>query len=224
MFSIFIADMDRFLPLLANIYFLAYYVAAIPVYNTQSTSLDDVYEFCNSAALNKFISQTSYPLSNFLLGMRSGPDENSFLESLSRKTEGTFSENEYGTYLGEKKNVNKIDNDIQLQDLFDTINDLRKACIFEYISEKRSTQNMKKDTEKLQLLDSNNYAGRGFKELLDARTVSDSAKRDAIGVNPTGWRKRRSNSINKDDMAKFLRNMKELLQKREKLSFNPTGW
>lgn len=215
--------MDRFLQLLATIYFLAYCVAALPVYNTHATSLDDVYELCNSAALNKLISQTSYPPSNFLLGMRSGPGDNSFLESLSRKTEDTFSENDFGNFLNEK-NVNKISNDIQLQDVFDTINDLRKTCIFEYISEKRSTQNMKKDAEKLQILDSNNFADRGFKELFDARTVSDSAKRGDIGVNPTGWRKRRSDSSNRDDVAKFLRNMKELLKKRDKLSFNPTGW
>ncbi|XP_045199535.2 uncharacterized protein LOC123553886 [Mercenaria mercenaria] len=212
--------MDRLLTIVTCIYYLAFYVAAIPIYNTEKTSLQDVYNKCNSAAANKVIFDSAEPPSNFLLDMRNENDVNAIIVALTRNDDNNISD-----VFGKKLSL--LDQDLRLKQLLDTMNDLRRECIFEYISEKRPTKNMKKDAEKFENLDPDNFSDLGIKELLSTNNgyISESVKRNrAIGLNPTGWRKRRSDSRDTEDLTKFLRNMRELLEKRERLSFNPTGW
>lgn len=212
--------MDHY-KVLTTVLYLAFYVAAHPIYNTEKESLQDVYDMCNSAAANKVIFESAELPSNMLLDLRNENDVKAIVVALTRNEDNNISD-----VLGKKFDF--LDEDLRRKQLQDTISDLRKACIYEYISEKRPSDNMKKDAEKFEALDPENFSDLGIKELLssDDRQISESVKRNkAIGLNPTGWRKRRSDSSrDTDDLNKFLRNMRELLQKREKLSFNPTGW
>jgi hypothetical protein len=213
--------MDKAYTVLAFILNLVFYVAAHPVYNSEKDSLQDVYDRCNSAAANKVILESAELPSNFLLDIRNENDIKAIVVALTRNDDNNISD-----MLGKKLNL--IDEDLRRKHLQDSISDLRRACIYEYISEKRPTTNMKKDAEKFEALDPDNFSDLGIKELLstDSNQLRESVKRNrAIGLNPTGWRKRRSDSSrDTEDLDKFLRNMRELLEKREKLSFNPTGW
>lgn len=214
------ADMDKLTVVVTCIYYLAFYVTATPVYHGDITSLDDIYDLCNSEAINRIISDSSDQLPDFRSSMRNENDANAILYSLSRR-EG----NELAGAYGNKISV--IGKNNQLRDVLDTVNALRKSCIFEYISQKRSQDKVKKDAEQYESLSSDNFSDlrRTDSRSVESGQFSDSVKRNrAIGLNPTGWRKRRSDSKEPEDLSKFLRNMRELLEKRERLSFNPTGW
>ncbi|KAK3605784.1 hypothetical protein CHS0354_033986 [Potamilus streckersoni] len=45
-----------------------------------------------------------------------------------------------------------------------------------------------------------------------------------LALNPTGWRRKRETDYKRQKLLEFLQNMRQLLEKREDLEFNPTGW
>ena len=64
----------------------------------------------------------------------------------------------------------------------------------------------------------------------DSHDVINDVKRfkdrQSVALNPTGWRKRRSDRKRESEEGAraVIRNMQELLEKRQRLQFNPTGW
>ena len=63
--------------------------------------------------------------------------------------------------------------------------------------------------------------------LSDIQVSDNIDKRSSLALNPSGWRRRRSSVENEENrMRHFLRNIQQLLEKRQqqRLNFNPTGW
>lgn len=209
--------MERYLQIACCLYFLSFDATAFPVFNSQTSPYTDVNNLCNELAVSRLLDDGSYPaLSDFLSSMRSDNERN----NLDNQSNG-FSDNRFdirNIFMDEKG----------IQDIAVKIMDLRKACLTIYASANvRPTTHMKKDPENFQILDSENFSDGGLKELLGRSTLNESPKRNSdLSLNPTGWRKRRSsrNDDETESMRHFLQNMREILEKRERLQFNPTGW
>lgn len=210
--------MERPLTFMTCVCYLAFCVTAIQIYNGEKASLENVYDMCNSVAIHRAISGSPDKLSDLLLNLRNANDVNEFLFALSQ------SDNDFGEMIGKELNI--VGKDSQLGEIMNTVNDLHKACLVEYISGKRSSDNIQKEAQQYQAFDFDNLKRKDFISTKSGRLTESLKRNQVIGLNPTGWRKRRSDQRDPEteDLTKFIRNMRELLEKREKLSFNPTGW
>lgn len=200
------------------VYYLAICVTAIQIYNGEKASIENVYDMCNSVAINRAISGSPDKLSELLLSLRNANDVNAFLFALSQ------SDNDFGEMFGKELTV--VGKEDKHRELIKSVNDLQKACLIEYISGKRSSDNEQKDAEQYQAFDFDNLKRKDFISTKSGRLTESLKRNQVIGLNPTGWRRRRSDQRDPEteDVSKFIRNMRELLEKRERLSFNPTGW
>ncbi|KAL4220090.1 hypothetical protein ACF0H5_020501 [Mactra antiquata] len=209
--------MENYLQLACLFYFLTIEVSAFPTDNSKLSTYSDVNLLCKTFAMRQLLQDDTFSnVKDFPLRMRTDTDLSKYGGDLSAELSNQVYSLE-----------NSVANEKGFEDVAERIERMREDCMTLYASAKqRADMKTKKDAENLEVIESENFTDGGLKELLGRTGLNESPKRNSdLGLNPTGWRKRRSGR-NRDDeeMEEFLQNMRQILKKRERLQFNPTGW
>lgn len=210
---------------LGQVFLLVSLVKTIPIFKTQNSDFESTVELCKNIAIGLSLNEQAKQIRDFRLDMRKsdfpfdmrlGQDKADFADDFeSDILTRTLQEREQlGTNNGDTDNV------------YDDVNLAFEKCLKDYISEESSAQSKQELSEALsQFSNDIKVANSDFKSFLSSQDFESPAKRSrALSLNPTGWRKRRSDPDDEERLKRFMRNMHELFEKRQRLQFNPTGW
>ena len=201
-----------FVCLMANV------VRTIPVFQPQATDLDSTVQLCKEVALETFLSDRLY--NDFRFDMRKGTDQLTLPERI--ETDSLL----VRTLLGKDDMVNKDDSDVNGDEISAAFGSAFEKCLQEYVSRESSSRLSQDNMNSYSPADSDDkIVNTDLEKFLNSENISNTVKRTgSLALNPTGWRKRRSGPGDDERLQRFMRNMHELLQKRQRLQFNPTGW
>ncbi|XP_052785064.1 uncharacterized protein LOC128220627 isoform X2 [Mya arenaria] len=211
--------MEKLLKWMPYFCFIITITQSLPTRSTTSGDVIEVLEYCDVMALNDVIK------------LKSSPDDRDvgILDNMIDYPLNPYIDNDMvQRYIDVKRrNVYGDDYSEKHNDEYDLA---FKNCLEKVVSEslRETLFNVNAENDKTRNEDFDRFDVDGYENGKDdaERTVNVKRNRNRISaaLNPTGWRKRRSDSTQETEDDRFMRNVQELLEKRQRLQFNPTGW
>lgn len=203
------------------VHLMTYMASSSPVYQPKSaTDIDSTFKFCKEITLETFLTDKWQFFTDDQFDMRTGTNQPALSGLL-------MSDSVLMRNLLEKESVdNTLDNSVQADDINKAFRVALEKCLHEYMSQNAETNPISDDVNRYSQLNSDGkLVNPDLEAYLNSESFGNTAKRThSLTLNPTGWRKRRSDPYGDERLQRFMRNMHELLEKRQRLQFNPTGW
>lgn len=197
-------------------YVLISVAKTLPTFQLQSTDLDQAEGICKDVAIATLLTDPSSNYDNFRLNVDKENDEVGFSDSLQN-------ENVLTRTLIEKDRLKNIERNVERERMFKEFSTAFENCLKSFLSKSVS------DQERVSGYTPENVDSKlvnsDLQSILSEENSGNAVKRtSSLALNPTGWRKRRSFPYEDERLRRFMRNMHELFEKRQRLEFNPTGW
>lgn len=215
-----VSGMDRLWTWLGYCYILVTVIQVVPLEAAATHNVRRVIEVCHARALGDVIKERVTSLESD--DLKKDQYDNDILERLTN------------SFIDQNSNIGVNNVPFEIDVHRNTLSDKTiyiyrtslKNCINRLLTERESDEIEEwTDTYNKQFSenDINGLLSESQKVINDVKRFKD---RHSVALNPTGWRKRRSDRERESEEGarEMIRNMRELLEKRQRLQFNPTGW
>ncbi|KAH3810830.1 uncharacterized protein LOC127836625 [Dreissena polymorpha] len=214
--------MDRLWTWLSYCYILVTVTQAVPLEAAATHSMGHVIKVCHAKALGDVIKESVASLDSD--DLNNDQYDNDILERLTNFIEQNSKIGVNNVPFEIDVHRNKLSDEtiyIYRTSLKNCINGLLTKSAPVGIEE--STDPYDEQTHMFPEYDINGVFSDSHDVINDVKRFKD---RQSVALNPTGWRKRRSDRKRESEEGAraVIRNMQELLEKRQRLQFNPTGW